>query len=308
VLVAGVVGDLAQVFGGDGGPEGFAGDLHVVAQLPVVQPQAPVVVGGCGGAIGAVEAVVEQAVGLLDRIFVDALLLHDLEGDGHVQRDHRDGSAGLGDDGLHHADVGFEAGVAATQLLGGVVQVLLGLAQGAVPVHRPGDLGADVAVGDGLGVLGQYAGGAQRVDPQRPVLAAHHSDGVLDFLLGGRLDGGLDHGVLVGVDRGVGERLADGLERRAHHFAGVRQLAHGRGQRIDHQVDRATHLVLDDLDRTRAGFVGERVAVDRLAVQAGLLGRLVERGGVVPTGGAGLLRAAGLLEEHAERGGAVAEC
>ena len=46
MLVARVVGDLLKVFGGDGGPQGFAGDLHVVAQLPVVQPQAAFVVGG----------------------------------------------------------------------------------------------------------------------------------------------------------------------------------------------------------------------------------------------------------------------
>src|SRR6185437_10063513 len=61
------------------------------------------------------------------------------------------------------------------------------------------------------------------------------------------------------------------------------------------------------LDRLGAGFVGEGVTVDRLRIETGGLGRLVERGGVIPTGGAGLLVAAGLLEEHAERGGAVAE-
>ena len=40
VLVTGVVGDLTQVFGGDGGPDGLAQGLHVVAQFPVVKAQA----------------------------------------------------------------------------------------------------------------------------------------------------------------------------------------------------------------------------------------------------------------------------
>ena len=305
-LVAGVVGDLEQVLGGDLRPQVAAGLLHVVAQLAVVQAQAVGLVGR--RRVVAVQVLAEGALQLLDRALVQALVLHDPVDDGDVQRHHRDRGAGLGDHRLEHGHVGrtarrLQPGVDG---VGGAVQVLLGLAQGAMPVDRPGDLGADVAEGHGLGVRRQHAGLGQGVDPQLPVLATHHLHGVGDFLLGGRLDRGLDHLVAVGVHRGGLVRLADRLERRALELAGIRQAAHGRGQRVHDQVDRAAHLA-DQLDGLGADLVGEGVAVDRAAPQAGGLGLAVELGGVVPARVARLLLGAGLLEEHAQGGGAVAE-
>ncbi|MCY1438031.1 hypothetical protein D9M71_542130 [compost metagenome] len=87
----------------------------------------------------------------------------------------------------------------------------------------------------------------------------------------------------------------------------MRQLAHGGGQRVDDQVDLATHFVLDQLDDLGAGFVREGVTVDRLAVQALGLGELVEGGSVVPASSAGLGLGAWFFEEHAQGVGLEAE-
>ena len=189
---------------------------------------------------------------------------------------------------------------------GGAVQIFLGATQRTVPVDRPGDLGADVAEGDGAGALSQHAGVVQRLHPQLPILTTHHGDGIFDFLLGGRLDLRFDDGVLVGVDGSRAVGLADRLEHGALHFTAVRQLAHRRGQRVDDEVDFA-HVGLDQLDGLGACLVGEGIAVDGLAVEAFLLGELVEGGRVVPACGAGLLLGARLLEEHAQSIGAITE-
>ena len=52
--------------------------------------------------------------------------------------------------------------------------------------------------------------------------------------------------------------------------------------------------------RLVAAFVAESIAVDALGIQAGFLGGLVESGGIVPAGAAGLLLAARLLEEDTD--------
>ena len=303
MLVVRVVGQLEQVLAGHLRPQRLGLCLHLGLQLPIVQAQAVLVVGRGRGAVGAVHAVAEQAVQLLDGAFMQAQFLHHLEHDADVQRHHRDGRTGLRHHRFQHRHIRGAAGLpqARVQALRGLVQVHLGAPQCAVPVDRPGDVGADVAEGHRARAVGQHASLVQRIDPQLPVLPAHHGDGVFDLLLGRRLDGGLDDGVLVGVDRGGGVRRADRLQRRALHFAGGGQLAYRRGQRIDHQVHLAAHFRLDQLDHLGARLVGERIAVDRLAVQAGFLRELVERGRVVPARGAGLLLAAGLLEEHAQR-------
>ncbi|MNZ50983.1 hypothetical protein D3C78_687840 [compost metagenome] len=238
--------------------------------------------------------------------FVNTLFLHDLEDHRQVQRHDRNGRAGLGDHRLEHGYVGATADFFA-QALGGLVQILLGLAKGAVPVDRPGDLGADVAEGHGAGLWRQYASGVQGIDPQFPVLATHDGHGVGNFLFGSRLDGRLDDGVFVGVDSGRLVRLADWLERRTHQFASLWQLAHRRSQRVDHQIDLAAHFVLDQFDDLGPCFVGEGVTVDRLAVQAFGLGELVEGRGVVPAGGAWLGLGARLFEEHTQGVGTEAE-
>ena len=250
----------------------------------------------------------EQAVDLFDRAFVDALGLHDLEDHRHIERNHRNGGAGLGDHRLHHAHVRTQATrlMAIAKLVRRAIDMLLGLAQRAVPVDRPGDRGTDVAIGDGGRVVGQHASVGQRIDPHGPVFAAHDGDGVLHFLLVGRLDGGLHHFVLVGVHGRRREGVAHGLQRRTHQRARLtqlrafRKLAHRRGQGIDDEIDLAAHLVFDDLDGLRTRFVGEGIAVDRFREQAGFAGQRIERVGVVPTGRAGLVFARGLLEEDTQ--------
>src|SRR6185312_8027989 len=97
------------------------------------------------------------------------------------------------------------------------------------------------------------------------------------------------------------------LQRRTHDLAAAGQLAYGRSERIDDEIDLAAHLALDQFDRAGTSFVGKRITVDRTAVQPGLFGELVERRRVVPAGGARLGFAGRLLEEYAQRVRAIAE-
>src|SRR5690606_27660496 len=93
----------------------------------------------------------EQPVNLLDATFVDAFLFHYLEEKGDVERDDRDGGAGLGDDSLIDGDEG--ASVRGLQefldLARPLIEISLGPADGAVVVDRPRYLGSDVGVGEG---------------------------------------------------------------------------------------------------------------------------------------------------------------
>ena len=95
-----------------------------------------------------------------------------------------------------------------------------------MPVDRPGQIGTDVGVGNGLGTVGQHARVTQGRHPQLPILTAHDGDGVLDLFLVRRLDGGGDDLILVGIDGGGGVGLADGFQGGAHHFTGIRHLAY----------------------------------------------------------------------------------
>ena len=81
-----------------------------------------------------------------------------------------------------------------------------------------------------------------------------HLDGAGDLVLGGRFDLGLDDLILVGVDGSGLVDLADRLEGGTHHFAGVRQLAHRRGQGVDHQIH-LPQILLDELDHLSYNFV-----------------------------------------------------
>ena len=189
---------------------------------------------------------------------------------------------------------------------GGAVQIFLGAAQGTMPVDGPGQIGADVGVGHGLGAVGQHARITQGSHPQLPVLTAHDGDGALDFFFIRRLDGGGDDLILVGIDGSGGVDLTDRFESRAHHFTGIRHLAYRGGQGVDHQID-LTQILLDELDHLGAALVGEGVTIHALGVEAGLFGSLVEGGGVVPAGGARLGLGARLFEEDANGGGAATE-
>ncbi|MNT79114.1 hypothetical protein D3C72_2184180 [compost metagenome] len=69
--------------------------------------------------------------------------------------------------------------------LGGGVQVLLGVTDGAVSIEGIGGFRAYVGVGDCLNAWGQTIGLLQRLQPELPILAAHHCDCVADLLRGG---------------------------------------------------------------------------------------------------------------------------
>ncbi|KAG1084755.1 hypothetical protein G6F40_014396 [Rhizopus arrhizus] len=92
--------------------------------------------------------------------------------------------------------------------------------------------------------------------------------------------------------------MADRLQRRIEDLAGLGVGAARGGQAIDHLVDLA-QVRLDRGDGLLLDLVRKRVAVDALGVQAGFVGVLVERGRVVPAGGAGLGLAARTFEEDA---------
>ena len=199
MLVTSIVGDLEQVLGGHLRPQILTRLLHVVTQLPVVQTQAASLV---GGELTSIEALAEQAVELLDGAFVQALLLHHLVDHGDVQRHHRNRRAGLGNDGFQHRHVGTAAALLQFGIDGRrcAVQVFLGFPQGTMPVDRPGDFGTDIAERHAAGTFGQHACIGQSAHPQLPVFAAHHGDGVVDLLLGGRFHFGFNNGVFVSIN------------------------------------------------------------------------------------------------------------
>ena len=168
--VAGHVGEVFEVFGADLGPEGGDGLLDMRAHFPVVDADAAgFVEGGGGGAVFA-EALGEEAIDLFDAAFVEALGFHDFVEERDVEGDDGDGAAGLGDEGFVDGDDGVAAtgGEFFLEALGGGFEVFLGAADGAVAVDGPGEVGADVAVGDGDGLIGEDAGGAEGIDPHFP--------------------------------------------------------------------------------------------------------------------------------------------
>ena len=106
--------------------------------------------------------------------------------------------------------------------LGGGVQVLLGVTDGAVPIEGVGRFGADIGVGHGLRAGREAIRLLQRLQPELPVLAAHHADGVADLLRGGRIQRLLHQGVLFQIQPPAAKGLAGGLEHGAH-LGAVRQ-------------------------------------------------------------------------------------
>ena len=234
-----------------------------------------------------------------------ALLFHHLEQQRQVQRHDRDRRTGLGNHGLEHRDAGIalKCGEVVAQGQDFLVEVFLGLADGAVPVDILGQLFAQVSERGSLGAFCQHVGVTQGVDPQLPVFAAHHFDGTVDFFLGRRLQRGVDHNALVGVDPAQGHSLADRLEGGVMHHA-LRVGAAWRGQAVDHQVDLA-QVFLDGFDGQALDLVRERIAIDALGVQAFFGGKLVESGAVVPAGRAALAFFAFFFKKHAKGVGAT---
>ena len=122
-----------------------------------------------------------------------ARVLHDLIEQRNVERHDRDGGTGLGDQRLVHGDPGLaaERREFAVERALDAFEVLLGLADGAVLVDRPGEFRADVGIGEGMRARGEQSCGEQGVDPHFPILAAHHGHGLGDFVALGRRDGDL---------------------------------------------------------------------------------------------------------------------
>ncbi|OQB93388.1 MAG: hypothetical protein BWX86_01671 [Verrucomicrobia bacterium ADurb.Bin122] len=244
----------------------------------------------------------EEAVDLLNAAFVQALLLHDPVKDRDVERDDRDRRAGLGDEGLVDRDesaavaVGLEHRVDAAA---GALEVVFGHADGAVLVNRPGDVGPDVGVGDGGGAGGDEVGVFEGLHPHLPIFTAHDGDGVVDLGLRGRVDGDEADLTLVGIDGLVGVGLSDGLEHGLVYGAGLGMRAARRGERIDHEVDRA-HVAADDFEGLALQVVGKGVAVEIGGVEAGCAGGVGKCNRVVPAGGGGAVFFGGTFEKDAE--------
>ena len=156
--------------------------LHVGAHFPVVQADAPLRIQG--GRAAVVQEIAEQAQLLLQAGLVKPPSLHHLVEHRDVQGHRRDHGAGPGDQGLVDRNQGPAAGGGqlAVQLARRGLQVLLGLADGPVPIDRGGEGRADVGEGHGERVPGQQPLAPQRLDPQPPVLSSHDLHGVADLL------------------------------------------------------------------------------------------------------------------------------
>ncbi|MNC25967.1 hypothetical protein D3C75_740800 [compost metagenome] len=189
--------------------------------------------------------------------------------------------------------------------LGGGVQVLLGVADGAVSIEGIGGFRANVGVGDCLHPWGQTIGLLQRLQPELPVFAPHHCDGVADLLRSGRRQGLLHQGVLLQIQPPAAEGLARGLEHRAH-LATIRQHPEAARQGVDHQIHLA-QLLADAVDGLLAQGVGEGIA-DQVDGDASLqLRRLAKPDVVVPARAAEPLVGRPALERDAQGVGAGPE-
>ena len=304
-MVAVEVGDLAEVVGVDFGPALIDEFLHGGGHFPIVDADAS---GFVGLGIAVVEAVAEEAVHLLDAIFVGAFGLHDLVEQRDVKWHDRDCRTCLGDECLVHRDPclaveWFEFGV---EFALHAFEVFLGAADGAVLVNRPSDFGSDVRISNRLHALGEKAFGEQRVYPHLPIFATHHGYGLCDIIALGGLDGDFIHNAGAGVEVTVGIALADRLEHGFVDFAGFGIGAAWRGEAVNHAVDLA-EVAFDRGDHLGLHRVGEGIAIERASVESGSAGFIFECGRVVPSGGAALVGFGGFFEKDTDRRSARAK-
>ncbi len=80
-------------------------------------------------------------------------------------------------------------------MVSAVAQMLLWHNRWCRPDRGVGRFGADIGVGHGLGAGREAIRLLQRLQPELPILAAHHADGVAD-LRGGRIQRLLHQGVV----------------------------------------------------------------------------------------------------------------
>ncbi|MNS94481.1 hypothetical protein D3C72_1287010 [compost metagenome] len=160
----------------------------------------------------------------------------------------------------------------------GGVQVLLGVADGAVSIKGISGFRANVGVGDCLHPWGQTIGLLQRLQPELPVFAPHHCDGVADLLRSGRRQGLLHQGVMLQIQPPAAERLARGLEHGAY-LPAIRQHPDAAGQGVDHQIH-LPQLLADGVDGLLTHGVREGIA-DQVDGDAPLLLRRLSKPDVV---------------------------
>ena len=304
-LVAGEVAEVGEVFGGDDFPAFGDEGLDVRGHFPVVDADAAGVV-GLGVAVG--EPVAEEPVHLFDAVLVGAFLFHDLVEEGDVEWDDGDGGAGLGDEGFVDGDPCFAAERGEGEVEGALdaFEVFLGAADGAVFVDRPCFDGADVGIGDGLGVGGEGVGGEEGIDPELPVVAAHDGGGLVDVIAGGGFDGDFVDGAGAGVEVLASERIADWFEDGFEDLAGFGVSAAWGGETVDDGIDLA-EIGFEGGDDLGFDGVGEGVAVEGAGVETGFGGFFFEGGGVVPACGAAAVWLAWFFEEDPDGGGVGAE-
>ena len=176
--------------------------------------------------------------------------------------------------------------------------MLLGITDGAVPIEGVGGFGADIGIGHGLGAGCEAIRLLQRLQPELPILTAHHADGVADLLRGGRIQRLLHQGVLFQIQPPAAEWLAGGLEHGAHLCA-VRQHPDAARQRVDHQIH-LPQLLADGVDGLLTHPGGEGIPDQIDGDAAGLLRLLAKPDVVVPAGTARPLVGGAPLERDAD--------
>ena len=117
------------------GPERRDGGLNGGVQFVVIHPDQPVAVGH--HPLRAVHLGGEQPLHLLDAALVHATLLHHPHQQSQIDRQHRNIGARLGHQRLADRYPGVAAKLRQLQVdgLGGGVQMLLGITDGAVPIE-----------------------------------------------------------------------------------------------------------------------------------------------------------------------------
>ena len=172
-----------------------------------------------------------------------------------VQRHDGDRRTGLADDELQDRNACLASQCRQPLRNGarGAIQVFLCLAERRVPVDRPRQFRADIRIRHRLETGREHAGGQKRIDPEFPVLAAHHSNCGCDFLGCRRFEVDFLHHTAIDVQRFDVISLADRLDRGAVQYSAARMLAHRRREAVHHQID-LPEIALDPIDYLRSSF------------------------------------------------------
>ena len=154
---------------------------------------------------------------------------HDFIEKRNVKRHDGNGGTRLRDERLVHRNprLAAERGELAVDGGAATLQIQLRAADGAIFVNWPSKDRSDVGVGQRAGAWREHSGGQEIIHPHLPILAAHHSRGLHDFLVVCRLDRNGSHLPIAGVQVFVRIGLSDGLENGFENLAGLRMRATG---------------------------------------------------------------------------------